>query len=843
MRKGWILAIVLLLAARVTAAQTPATVLKLVLPYWMFDDGNSGTYFDDFKAAHPSVELQVQSENYDGLYIDSPIRGVTKHLDAVENYVSKADVLYVSPFSIMPESTRTGYWLDLKPFAQADPHLDPDRFLPTTWETFQWDGGQWALPVTADIWTMVYDPAAFDRAGLPYPTANWTIEDYARAARALTQRNSEGKVTVPGLSELSFLYRTFVGRNLWDASSGKLEPRLNEPDFVNLLTTWIPVMNDIQVQGKQNADASLSIPLRVDVLYRYPPSSQQNLRVALLPGGVAFASTSGVGVSAGTQNPQLAFELAKYIALHPRSSDSLPALMGQPLGKEIHPLSPDNQKVFDEGMKHLIGNADARYFDYIYTAMNDVASGKSVETALDNLQKAEVQNLKEAEARAGTNTVTVSTPIPTAAMNADETVLHFGFSNPVLPNEAQWERVASEFATGDPQIGQVVIGLNTANGDFDTFLKANDCYYLTNPVNSGTPEDALPLDAFINADPAFQPDDFLPGALEAMRFNGKTWGYPLTLQPSALMVDVSAFRRAGLPLPDENWTVEQFTDTLAALKAKEPDLSLAPFGIRQVGHQDVLALIAAFGGIPLDSRTNPMTFALNKPENRAAIRSVLDLAKAGSIRYSRLGQFNYTGSIDAGAAIYPREITEGFKPDAGYKLVNYPAGAYQPVVLDTVGALYISRNAPDPEACYRWIATLARHPELLSSMPARASALEDPAVTAAQGENVVAFYKAVAAQQQSRNAVVFGWNLNTEVWFPMVMMSKAFDAYVLDGADLDTVLDDAQKHIDTYSTCAADAPASDTAESETARYQYLISCFSKASPELYAEYAELAKGK
>ena len=46
------------------------------------------------------------------------------------------------------------------------------------------------------------DPALFDQAGLTYPDASWTLEDVAHAARTLTQYDSSGAVSIPGMGRL-----------------------------------------------------------------------------------------------------------------------------------------------------------------------------------------------------------------------------------------------------------------------------------------------------------------------------------------------------------------------------------------------------------------------------------------------------------------------------------------------------------------------------------------------------------------------------------------------------------------------------------------------------------------
>ncbi|HEX7041360.1 MAG TPA: extracellular solute-binding protein [Trueperaceae bacterium] len=67
-----------------------------------------------------------------------------------------------------------------------------DDYFPGVLEPFRWQGALWALPDTASPDVLFYDKAAFDEAGLAYPTDDWTFEDMREAAIALT-RDAEGR--------------------------------------------------------------------------------------------------------------------------------------------------------------------------------------------------------------------------------------------------------------------------------------------------------------------------------------------------------------------------------------------------------------------------------------------------------------------------------------------------------------------------------------------------------------------------------------------------------------------------------------------------------------------------
>src|SRR5690606_28265459 len=87
------------------------------------------------------------------------------------------------------------------------------------------------------------------------------------------------------------------------------------------------------------------------------------------------------------------------------------------------------------------------------------------------------------------------------------------------------------------------------------------------------------------------------------------------------------------------WTISDFELSLRALRLNSDDPP--PFESRGFDSSHLLVLIAAYGGLPLDYRTNPVTVNFTDPANVEAIRQVLDLAKDGYIAYSELANFSF----------------------------------------------------------------------------------------------------------------------------------------------------------------------------------------------------------
>jgi ABC-type glycerol-3-phosphate transport system substrate-binding protein len=206
-------------------------VLTILTQEWMQDVFND-ELFDEFEAAHPGVKVVRVFEPQQNQYF-SPFTELDDYLNAAAERAALADVLTVSQWNFTPLETRAGLYLDLRPLAEGDPDLNMEDFLPAALDSFRWDGGMWALPVSVSAELFVYNVEAFDEAGLPYPNDNWTLTDFATAARALATVGDDGEVEIPGATAYSvgLMYRVFSGQRLYDDSTMPFTPRLDTPEL------------------------------------------------------------------------------------------------------------------------------------------------------------------------------------------------------------------------------------------------------------------------------------------------------------------------------------------------------------------------------------------------------------------------------------------------------------------------------------------------------------------------------------------------------------------------------------------------------------------------------------
>lgn len=836
-----------LLAVFALAVVAPAALaqntitLTITAPEWMSDTFTDDV-FADFEAQNPGVNVVFVLAG-DSMYYGGAAFSPEDHLDNVEQYANKADVLYVDSWNTSVDATRAGYFLDLSPLVTSDPGFDSSDFFPAVWQSFQWDNGIWALPISANLNVLIYKPAAFDEAGLAYPNESWTLEDFLNAAEALSRTNSRGEVTVPGFPDWgtsTLLIRALLGHGFYDDSTFPAVPSLQDPALEAMLAAW----GEAQQAGYTGSNfngSSQELPMRIEGLW----SLSNNMRVqpgdeteaSLLPGGVAGLSVQGLAVSRGTQNPELAYALAKYLTENVqvvnRFFGDTPARRSM-VGAEdenstmFRPeLPPEVEEFRDHALENALPTSEMRFSDYITVALMSMSSDGDNLDAFTALQEAEnnaITNLQVAADRRATINVFVAGPTPTPVLSAGEVAIKFTLGSNVspLPNRQLWEQTIQQFVADDPQIGQIT--LETGFGGPEQFIENGaDCFYVPwNAVPNLELASILNLDPFMNADPAFDQGDLIGGALAKVRRDDMTWAYPLTVQPEILWYNSTLFDEAGVPYPSQGWTVEQFNDALSSLKLDPEDEE--PFS-PGYGNSYILLLAAAYGGVPLDYRTDPPTVNFDDPATMDALRQVLDLAKGGYIKYTRLGDFSGGGAVGQQAlyneTLSPlswrlQQINSSSEYQDPYRITAFPRGTQYTGVAYEIGTGFISATSANPEPCYRWLSYLAEHPELFTALPVRRSAIDSFAASVSQGDALLSLYDEIDTLLQDPNTIPIatqsGGGLSLGSWILPVWLNRAMDAYVLDGGDLEAELSDAQIYADLYAECIGSIPNMSAAE-------------------------------
>jgi hypothetical protein len=255
-------------------------------------------------------------------------------------------------------------------------------------------------------------------------------------------------------------------------------------------------------------------------------------------------------------------------------------------------------------------------------------------------------------------------------------------------------------------------------------------------------------------------------------------------------------------------------------------------------------MASALGTPVVDYSTAVPTYHLTDPAVVETLRQLLDLSVQGVRSYKRLdlaSQGDYIAwQYDENAILYD-SWGSMLNNDKTAQPVTFPRGGVSTPTAYYLGAGYIMSQTSYGAACYRWLSTLAQHPELFNEMPARRSQATNAALIDLQGQAISDAYVAEFEQLDSSNEDFVAAGLAVPDLFPGAFFmhtwfAQALDAVMLKGADLEDSLTAAQVKIDTYVACVSKlTPLQEGGEDKAAQMAYsqeIKACTLSVDPEM-----------
>lgn len=845
---GLIVVFLLLMGILPLQAQSPVEI-TIGLP--AFYEDTLKPSIDDFMEANPDIVVNIitsETPTY------TPGDDIEAYLDEMTTYAASADVLTGdSQFNAI--STRAGFFLDLSPLVNADSSLNVDEFFESMWLSYQWDGGIWAIPLAGDVVGLAYDPEAFDEAGLAYPTERWTLDDLIISAQELAEYGEGDEVIaapVTNFADAGYIAVAALDTPIYDTFQFEGVPNFDNPQIAPALEQWADLQRDGFVATPEGLDftAIVFAPSVLTAVVGFTGSDVE-YQFSTLPGGAVAIQPVGAGISAGSQHPEEAYRLIKFLT---EDEGAFTSIIGQPLparrtlfgAESSNPLfalslPEDLQEVVLDYADRGVPYSQTLFSNYISQAATMVLTTDiSVDDALSEMASQALDDLTAATNRRSTTVVTVddgsADVVGSGTIELTFGMVGFG----PIQNREGWDAAIADFVLSDPNVATVKLQrLSFLSGDTSVsdFHEKVDCFYQPNRLSQS--EDLtllLPIDPLLFSDPNINVNDFVGNVLDVLSQNGVVFGMPLYIQPEVLYYNIDLFNAAGAFLPYQGWTVNDFEQALRTLKVNPDDPAAFE---SQSGGNYLLALIAAYGGLPMDYRTSPATVDYLSDTNVNAIRQVLDLAKDGYISYSALaagggaatGGFGEEGLENP--AMYTGFLTNlfgGFGGDEesneGYGLVTFPQGVDYSAVSYDVGSAYITAQTQYPDACYNFISYLTGEPDLFDSMPARRSIINSEEVAQTQGAEAVEFFNGLDAQLSQSNVLELPSQTTQDFsqvadLLSVIWLYRAMDRYVLEDADLVTELEDAQQFTLDYQACAAQIPTFNEVEEGTNILDYV----------------------
>ena len=208
--------------------------------------------------------------------------------------------------------------------------------------------------------------------------------------------------------------------------------------------------------------------------------------------------------------------------------------------------------------------------------------------------------------------------------------------------------------------------------------------------------------------------DYWPAALTAAQWQGELLALPIEVSPKLLYCNEELFARAGVPIPAQAWSWEDFLAAARKLthqEAAEPVYGFTPFSA--FDYVDTLPWLWGNGGAMFSADLSRSQVA--QPEAQAALQWFADLGLAHQVtpRADTLDGTERLSLFVAGRAamfsfswVLPGEITDVRlqAPRFRYVAVEPPRGPIQPASSTVLGGYHIARATEVPDEAWTFLA-------------------------------------------------------------------------------------------------------------------------------------------
>lgn len=256
-----------------------------------------------------------------------------------------------------------------------------------------------------------------------------------------------------------------------------------------------------------------------------------------------------------------------------------------------------------------------------------------------------------------------------------------------------YARILTQIAAGDPpdilQIGDDAVPMFVGKGAFV-------------PLDDYVKSDKYPLDTGI----------YLPGLLQPGQWDGKQYLLPKDYSPLAVYYNKKLFQAAGVPLPKDGWTWDDFLKTAQALTKTGADGKTSQWGVQLPGPWTTgfEYWVAAGGGRLISQDGKTFEGYMDSPEVASAVQFYADLYNKYKVAPPPADMNAFGGGnaeFDNGAAamrIFGRWPQAGMKanPNIDLGVVGMPAGKQRANVLFW-GGFGISALSTQQEAAWRFL--------------------------------------------------------------------------------------------------------------------------------------------
>jgi ABC-type glycerol-3-phosphate transport system substrate-binding protein len=832
------------------ALATAGEIVKLSFGAQSFERAIYEPLIDTFNQQNPDVQVQFVS-------LDEIMRSEmdqTFDFDRqLRRMVGAADTL--SSFYLAPEAISKGYFYDMQPLIDADPSFARDDFYPGMLEQYTRDGHIYAIPLFSRIALLSYNKDIWANRGVAEPPPDWSMRDLLAAAEQLASKRGD-TIEIYGLvdwsAEQTALFSELDAAGIDLAAMQADDLRLDRPEFAAALqrVAKLAASGAIYVQprgvdGVISSDAFQPIidAQKAAIWQRgfTTPNTKPASNIGTLPypamgGPFSFGGGQSFVMSSGTQHPQQAWRwlsfLSTQVIKRPFAGDDTGSEL--PARKSVAEQS-GYWKGLDDQTKAAVeailarpfeplpaASPAAQLFEPLSQALNAVIAGeKTPEQALRDAQsrleqlRAEIQLTPQPTTDA--SPIVVATPPPVAVAAPDAVTVTFG----TFEYQAeQFRRLAETFNQNNPQTFVQIKPIDTSGESFSFAgaAAASDCFTWWSAPGTGELTATLDLQPLIDADPAFQRDDYPPALLVPFQQGSRLYGLPYAVTFRVLAYNKEAFDDAGLAYPTADWTMDDLLQAARKLTSGSEAQRRYGYATDSPQTEDLRFILAQFGAEPTPGSGDAQRPNFTDAKVAEAIRYYLDLLRDTSPHKEFRG---YKRNEMFGGELFElmREgrvgisfefgnnfffIGPGSQPQYTRVIAPPPLGT-GPLPQENIrsSGLFVSAQTQQAQACWQWLTFLSNEPADLAaqgSFPARRSLAEADAFLQHADAGSAAVYTAYRAALDRAPASTAQTSSLYDSPIDLFWFFRAVDR-ALQGKDLDRELEQAQTLTEQYLAC------------------------------------------
>ncbi|MDD5681294.1 MAG: sugar ABC transporter substrate-binding protein [Candidatus Omnitrophica bacterium] len=274
-------------------------------------------------------------------------------------------------------------FMDLSPFIEKDTSFRIRDFFPEGLERFTRNGKIYCIPRdVAPFACVYYNKKLFNEAGVPYPTDNWTWDDFLDKAKKLTKVSADGKVKQYGF--YGWTWQNFVysnGGSIVDNVEDPTKFTMDSNEAVGGLQFYADLINKYKVSpspvtlgdlgmGAQQLFMSGKLAMYQSGYWEsniFREIKDFDWDVAMFPKGPTGIRRFGTGGSGycilkSTRYPELSWEIVKLLtgekAQITLADIGLTQPSLKPIAEGVHfaksPALPRNKAMLNEAIKYVV---------------------------------------------------------------------------------------------------------------------------------------------------------------------------------------------------------------------------------------------------------------------------------------------------------------------------------------------------------------------------------------------------------------------------------------------------------------------------------------------------------